>query len=236
MGISHYLAMTAAETEAFPLPESYALAYMACHFSPYSTGLSNIPTSLPSGSMLIVNDRTPICGHDPQKIAEQLLQAMEQLHFHCVLLDFQRPGSHETAALCPVLIEALPCPVGISDIYAAALDCPVFLPPAPLDQPLAEYIAPWEGREIWLDIAPDAACVTVTEKGSGIIPCSYSPPPENAFPDESLHCLYRAEVLESEIKFRLWRDSAQITALMDEAQALGITKCIGLYQQFCADK
>lgn len=231
MGISRYLAMTAAELEAFSVPEGFWAAYMACHFSPYTTGISNIPTHLPPGSMLILNDRTPIHGHDPQRIAQQLLAALEQLHFGGLLLDFERPAIDAYHDLCHVLIQQLPCPVGISDPYAKKLDCPVFLSPAPLDAPLEEYIAPWKDREIWLDMAPQAECITVTESGSSSIAVSFFPPPESAFTDAALHCRYRAEVCEDAIRFHLWRDAAQVEKLIDRAQQLGITKVIGLYQE-----
>lgn len=236
MGISRYLAMTAAEMAAFSLPENAFPAYMACHFSPYGTGLSNIPAQLPDGSMLIVNDRTPFHGHDPEQILEQLQKILRQAPFDCLLLDLEREGIEEYTALCRVLIAQLPCPVGVSTLYAEGLDCPVFLPPVPLDVPLEEYIAPWKGRELWLDIAPEAACVTVTESGSSIAHIPFSPPPENAFYDESLHCRYRSEVSENEIKFLLWRDQARLEALLKEAQALGIAKCIGLFQELCYGK
>ena len=58
------LAMTAAEmSSAAPLPEK--IAWMACHFSAYSLGITNIPASLPKGAMLILNDRFPCQGHSP---------------------------------------------------------------------------------------------------------------------------------------------------------------------------
>ena len=76
MGISHYLAMTAEEIATTDiLPEH--TAYMACHFSPYGTGLTNIPESLPKNAILILNDRIPFCGHDKALIAKQLAQLME---------------------------------------------------------------------------------------------------------------------------------------------------------------
>ncbi len=212
------------------------MAYMACHFSPYGNGLSNIPARLPPGAMLILNDRTPISGHDPERIAQQLLTAFEHLHFDSLLLDFERPNTEGYYDLCHVLIQQLPCPVGISDLYAKDLDCPIFLPPPPLDMPLEAYIAPWKGQELWLDIAPQAERITITESGSNIARIPYSQPPENAFTDEALHCRYRSEVSEEEIKFFLWRDLPQVEALLEEAQGLGITKSIGLYQELCADK
>lgn len=236
MGISRYLAMTAAEMAAFSLPQTVLPAYMACHFSPYGTGLSNIPAKLPKGSMLMVNDRTPFHGHDPQQILLQLQEAYEQLRFESVLLDFERPETAAYNELCRVLMEQLSCPVGISAPYTEGLDCPVFLPPTPMDQPLSDYISPWKGREIWLDIAPEAACITVTERGSSYSPVPFSPPPENAFTDEDLHCKYRTETGEALICFHLWRDPQQVEQLIDHAQSLGITKCIGLFQELYCGK
>ncbi len=236
MGISRYLAMTAAEMETISLPREWLPAYMACHFSPYTTGLSNIPPELPPGSMLILNDRTPISGHDPQRIAGQLSDALEQLAFNSLLLDFERGGCEDIHSLCQVLVRQLPCPVGVSSLYAQDLDCPVFLPPPPLDQPLAEYTSPWQGREIWLDIAPAAGWFLITGDGSQFRHLPFSMPPENAHTDEVLHCRYRAEILENEVRFHLWRDLSQIENLMDHAQQLGITKCIGLYQELFTQK
>ncbi len=236
MEISRYLAMTAGETEDFSLPEGYLPGWMACHFSPYGTGLSNIPRDLPPGSMVILNDRTPISGHDPELIAAQLLQLLEKTGYDSLLLDFQRPDIPETKALCEVLTQALPCPIGVSDLYAQDLKCPVFLSPAPLDQGLREYVTPWDGREIWLDIAPEAACITVTESGSTIAAVPFSDPPENAFEDGALHIRYRAETFDNKIQFHLWRDLPQLEALLEEAKILGITKAIGLYQELCAGK
>ncbi len=236
MGISRYLAMTVAELETFFPLEGWFSAFMACHFSPYTTGLSNIPTALSPGSMLILNDRTPIHGHDPERIAQQLEEAFETLAFESLLLDFERPNIDACYELCHVLTKRLPCPVGISQLYAEDLDCSVFLPPAPLEQDLEAYIAPWKGREIWMDIAPQAACVTVTEHGSRIQPFPFSPPSENAFLEEALHCRYRAEIQEDAVLFHLWRDLPQLEALIHHAQTLEITKCIGLYQELCFDK
>ena len=79
MPLPIYLAMTAAEFRQNPAI-SGKIGWMACHFSPYGTGLSNCPTELPPGSMLILNDRTPVCGHDPALIAAQLAEMATQLN------------------------------------------------------------------------------------------------------------------------------------------------------------
>ena len=77
MAIRLYLAMTAAEIrENTGLPPK--IAWMACHFSPYCTGLSNLPRILAAGSVLMLDDVTPIFHHDPQQIAAQLRERTGQ--------------------------------------------------------------------------------------------------------------------------------------------------------------
>lgn len=225
---SIYLAMTAGEIlGADSLPKHFA--YMACHFSPYGTGLSNLPESLPPDSILIVNDRTPICNHDAIKIREQLESIVNTLHCSGVLLDFQRPDEEETALLCDCLAGALPCPVGISHFYAPPLSCPVFVPPLPLDEKLCDYLAPWQGREIWMDIAEESVKFTVTPEGSNCVPCL--PPQEKTIYSKELHCNYQIQVFPNHAEFILHRCRDQFPALMKEASQLGVTNFIGLYQQ-----
>lgn len=224
-----YLAMTAAEFQsAAQLPPK--LAWMACHFSPYGTGLSNLPGKLPPGSMLIVNDRTPICGHDPKQIAKQLADAVNALRASSVLLDFQRPDCSETAELAKVLVSGLPCPVGVSEMYARGLDCPVFLPPVPADCFVGEYFLPWQGREIWLETAPAGQVITVTEKGAAAasLPCAALP--ETGFRDETLLCHYKVEA-EDSAKFTLWRTREDLEDLMRAAQDYHVTQFVGLFQE-----
>ncbi len=229
MALSHYLAMTAAELDtAQHLPEH--TAYMACHFSAYGTGLSNRPTSLPPDSMLIINDRTPICAHDPGLIAEQVRELVQEFACSCVLLDFEREGNAQTARLCTQLTK-LPVPVGISHHYAQALDCPVFLPSAPPYMSLEEYLRPWHGRELWLETALDACRITVTEQGSTVTALPWDTPPEGCFSEATLHCCYRAQTAPDEISFTLYRTASHIRALLTQAEGFGITRAVGLYQQ-----
>ena len=229
MGISLHLAMTAAEIAVCDsLPER--LAYMACHFSPYSTGLSNIPDRLPFGSMLILNDRTPICGHDPKLISYQLCEAVETLQCDSMLLDFQRPDSQEVQSLCKILTAELPCPVAVSHIYAKDLDCPVFLPPCPPDTPPAEHLQPWADRVIWLDAARDAVRVVVTQSGSSL---SYQPiPDKSGLPhwDESLFCHYRTDISVDSVAFTIARTGEDLFSLLQHAEKFGVNKAIGLWQ------
>ena len=229
MGFPLYLAMTVAEMlENGPLPPNFA--YMACHFSPYGTGLSNLPTWLPAESMLILNDRTPIRGHDPDLICDQLAEVAEAWHCRSLLLDFQQPDCEETAILARKLIRTLPCPVGLSAVYAKDLPCPVFLPPPPLDVPLERCLALWQGREIWLEAVLDGAQLTLTDEGCRSTPIPY-PSLSGGFADEALHCHYHIQTEESAAHFTLYRTRQDLYALLEEAASLGVTQAVGLWQE-----
>lgn len=233
MAITRYLAMTAAEIDtAHTLPP--ALGYMACHFSPYSTGLSNIPRHLPPGSMLILTDRTPIHGHDPSLIARQLTDAMAELDCHRLLLDLQRPDVEETRQLVAHLVSALPILPGVSAPYAGSLNCPVLVPPVPPDMAIADHLAPWQGREIWLEAALDPLRLTLTPQGL----VRESPCPRSAaapiHQDPALHCHYTIHLAPDSAQFTLWRTEEDLTALLAEARVLGVSLAVGLYQELAA--
>lgn len=228
MALPLYLAMTGAEFyAAAKLPPK--AAWMACHFSAYGTGLSNLPDTLPPGAMVILNDRTPIHGHDPDRILQQLGNCVKKHNAACVLLDFQREGCEACASLSRLLAESLNCPVGVSALYGRDLSCPIFLPPAPLDTPLAQYLAPWQGREIWLEAALDCAAITVTPHGAASSPAF--PPAQLPHLEEWLHCRYAIEASESQVRFTLCRTADTLPGLLEEAQALGVTQAVGLYQE-----
>lgn len=231
MAIDRYLAMTAAEIAAAPASPG-KLGYMACHFSPYSTGLSNLPRYLPRDSILLLTDRTPIHSHDPGLIARQLSDTAERFRCRGILLDLQRPGETEAAELARCLISTLPCPVCVSQPYAEELDCPILLPPVPLNIPLAEYLCPWQGREIWLETAPDSLCITLTSDGVQYSSCGPLPT-QGPHHDSSIHCHYRIQVFRDEAVFTLRRTPEDLDALLQEAESLGVTLAIGLYQELC---
>lgn len=231
MAIVHYLAMTGAEmAEKSFLPDH--IAWMACHFSPYGSGLSNLPKWLPPDSLLILNDRTPICGHDPVLIAAQLGQCIARLQCVGLLLDFQRPGEPQLSELTDYLCRALPCPVVVSEAYAAALECAVFVSPIPADVPMASRLAPWNGREIWLDTAMDGMEIVLTEQGATSAPLPVWEHPVRGFAEERLHCHYRSSLDETHAVFTLWRTAEDIAGQLEEAEALGVAAAVGLYQEF----
>lgn len=229
MAIRPFLAMTAAELRnCGTIPEQ--ICWMACHFSPYGLGLSNLPRTLPPGSVLILDDITPIRGHSPEIIAVQLLQCVQALDCSGILLDFQRPDVTGTAALAKHLVQTLPCPVAVSEIYADGLDCPVFLSAPPCCVPLKEHIVPFRGREIWLELAMNAERLFLSPNGTEICPLPLCQD-AGGFPEEHLHCHYRAESEDDCAKFTLWRTWEDLQSLLEEAASLGIGTAVGLYQE-----
>lgn len=235
MALPCYLAMTAAEMAGSQTIPSHP-AWMACHFSPYGTGLSNFPRELPAGAMIILNDRTPVQGHDPALIAEQLSAMAEDLAASAVLLDFQREENTQTAAIAKSIIEKLPCPVGVTEYYGTELSCALFLPPPPLYMTLSQYLAPWAGRELWLEIALDSQVITLTPEGCRASSPFPALPAEPYHTDAGLHCRYHTEISPARAAFTLFRTPEDLDGLLPEAEDLGVTRAVGLYQELKTHK
>lgn len=227
MEIPLYLAMTAAEF-AFcdSLPQN--CAWMACHFSPYGTGLTNLPEHLPAHSLIIVDDSTPIRDHDPGRISEQLCEMIDKHHPTGILLDFQRPNQRQAKELSAHLVESLPCPVCVSDVYAKDLDCPVFLPPPKLICRLKDHLLPWTGREIWLEAALGSTRFRVTSQGCATQQDSIQDLP---FCDEELHCHYKIELTDDFALFSISRTREDLDSLLAEATSYRVTRAVGLWQE-----
>lgn len=227
MEIPLYLSMTASEFAHCKKMPKYA-AWMACHFSPYSPGLTNIPGNLPENSLLILNDRTPIYKSDPLLIKEELTGILSNLNCCGMLLDLQRKDCPEAKDIIQELL-ALPCPVCVSDIYAKDFDCPVFLPPIPLLTPPEEHLRPWRGREIWLDTAIESVMVSINKS------CCSKEPFESTkdlpFFEEQLFFHYRTEIAEDTARFYLQRTKDDIKKLLSTCAALGVTTGVGLWQE-----
>ena len=231
MPIPHYLAMTGAEmagNSVFP----HHTAWMACHFSPSGTGLSNLPRWMPAGSVLILDDSTPIHDHDPERIGAELGGCMERLQCAGLLLDFQRPGEEQTRALTDYLCHALPCAMAVAEPYADGVDCGIFVPPIAPDETMASQLARWRGREIWLDTTMAGVEMILTEKGVTSAPLSPWEHPESGLEDRRLHCRYQISLDSDRAVFTLWRTMEDIAAQLEEAEALGVTAAVGLYQEF----
>ena len=231
MAIQPFLAMTAAEIAGtHPLPPR--IGWMACHFSPWGAGLSGLPRTLPPRSLLLVDDSEPIRDHDPRLVLDQLAACAERLDCRGIVLDFQRPDREEAQALAELLTSALPCPVAVSESYAAPLTCPVFLSPVPPSAPPEACLAPWAGREVWLELALDAVEVTVTERGSTFLSLPSAPAAEPEFFDKDLICRYHCDILEDAVRFTLRRAAEDLEGYLAAAEKLGATQAVGLYQEF----
>ena len=228
MGIPCYLAMTAAEMLGnTAMPEN--TGWMACQFSSWNDGLSNLPSTLPGGCVLILSDETPICGHDPQRILGELQECIARFSCRCLVLDFQRPGNQEAEELIPFLMK-LPCPLVVSLPYVRD-NCGVLLPPAPLSTSLEDYLSPWRGREIWMELALDGEILTLTEQGAKPISLPYPNLGTEGFRDDALHCHYRTQLTDTCAEFTLWRTMDDLRDLIKEVETLGCTAVMGLYQE-----
>ncbi len=223
-----FLAQTSGEMGEF-LPKK--AAYMACHFSPYGKGLSNMPLTLPPDSILLLDDSMPPNGHDPSVVAEQLTELVSRFSVKAVLLDFQGEKTDETQKMAASLLRQLPCPVAVTERYAKVLSCPVFLSPPPANVPLQRSLRPWLQQGVFLEIAPSAMCITVTETGSTAV----SVPPVRGLPlhDSRLCCHYNVEVTPDKAVFTLSRTKEDLAALAEEAYRLGVLGAVGLYQELC---
>ncbi len=231
MEIPVFLAMTAGEVaQAEELPER--LAWMACHFSAYGTGISNIPKALPPGSMLMLNDRTPVCGHAPDAVAKALCEAAERLQCDCILLDLQRPEQEGLLPIIRAVLDRASCPVGVSALYAEDLDCPVLVPPVAPYQPLKKALTPWAGRELWLELSTQGTQITVTQEGSYYAPLPFYEPPEKGHYDQELCCHYEIQPEEKEVRFLLGRTETDLQTLLEKAKAFNVTHSIRLWQEF----
>ncbi len=228
MGV--YLAMTQAELQSCAaLPENYA--WMACHFSSADSGLSNIPSQLPPHGLLCIDDSLLPSGHDRNRIAQQISKLCSRFSANGIILDFQKPFLPELYDIAQEILHTAPCPTAVTPQYIQNWDGAVFLPPVPLNQPVAEYASPWNGREIWLEISTEGLCMALTEEGcicrQGEY-CLQTP----VFQDKTLHCQYSIRLANDTAEFILHRSWQDITALLEDGKQYGITHGVGLYQEF----
>ena len=230
MALPLYLAMTAAEMSSISQIPPY-FAYMACHFSTYSQGLSNLPAALPEKSVLILNDNFPCQGHSPGLVADQLNSIIDSFHCESLLLDFQRPPCPETAQMISTIISAASRPVAVSAGHGADWGGPIFLPPCPLHIPLEDYLKPWSGRKIWLEAALCQEDVCVTAEGTAFIPHFPTDHLEGGFYDDSMRCQYHIKEQHDSITFTLFDTPESLEKKLSLAQALGISRAVGLWQE-----
>ena len=216
MVFPRYLAQTPTEFLRFP-PDGFLPALFAGN------------PEIPETALLILTDRVPFSKEAAESILGVLKKAAGK--FSSLLLDFQRPGISVQQHLAEVLSGKLPCPVGVSEPYAENLSGPVFLSPAPLHIPFAEYAESWNGRELWLDLPPLGESVTVTEQGanSRFLPDSGFPAP---FAAESLFCHYGMTVSEDSAVFSFRRTPEDLQVFLEALPKFGVTRTVGLFQEW----
>lgn len=221
-----YLAMTAAELEnCRDLPPK--IAWMACHFSPYNLGLTNLPSSLPVNSLLILNDRTPVCGHDPILVADTLTFVVEKFDCFGILLDLQQPRNQETDAIVEKVL-SIGKKVCVTEEYAKEKNCAVFLPPCPALMPLNDYIKPWQNREVWLELALTECTASITRSGCAIFPVAKG---QTNWIDTEMCLNYGVQYKEDRVEFSLKRTRENLQGLMEAGIKHGVTQFVGLWQE-----
>ena len=206
------LFLAAHPDEPAVLPEHYA--WLAWDLS------EELPASLPRESMVVVTDR----------VIPRFQNITRLTQCASVLLDFQHPDSPQTRRVAEAIVRSCPV-VGVSEPYAAKLDCPVFVSPVPPDRPLENHLAPWHGREIWLDLSPSPTRITVTAEGSRREILSSPPTPNHVHKDNGLFCHYGMEIRDERIVFELWRTREDMENLLSAAKTFGVTRAVGLYQE-----
>ncbi len=225
-----YLAMTGKEFAQFKGISS-TLCYLACHFSASGAGLSNLPSALPSDSILCIDDSTPIANHNKEMVTSQIAELVDRFHPCGILLDFQRPDNPYTPDIIESILRCAKCPVAVSHIYAKEYACPVFLPPLPFRMTVSEHLQPWLDREIWLEIGNDKEMAIITENSFGAERVYSIPSNGTYFRDASLLCHYCSNIKPDHIALHFYRTAQDLEELQAQAKELGVIKFLGLWQQ-----
>ena len=223
-----YLAMTDTEMQHLPtLPPR--IARMGCTFDPDGPGLLDLPETIPSNGMLLVDDRHPVRNHNLALVAQALAETADRLGIDCILLDFERPPTSASLAMAACIAQTLPCPVGMPPDYGAALDSPLFLPPCPLHIPMAEYLKPWQNREIWMEARMLRQVITVTPQGTAYGTPSPADNLTGGYFDNVLRCQCITAITDDNVVFTLY-DTPE--TLRKKWKHPNISRAIGLYQDW----
>lgn len=194
-----YLAMSALELQPIPHGAFLVLDH------------TEVP---PPGILPVITDHFPLDG----QVLDRICQGRE-----AVVLDFEQPPTSERRAM----LRGLPCPCAAPPGYCD--DGPVFLPPAPLRTPLEVYLAPFQGREIWLEAALQQQTITVTARGTTITPPSPSRGLTGGFYEKHLRCRFTQDFSRDRAVFTLFDTPETLREKLAHAAALGVTRAIGLY-------
>lgn len=229
-----YFALTAGELAAW---EGKNAAWMACRFASGSDGLSNLPDKLPPNSLLILNDQTPAQQHDPARIEKELRETLEKFGCSGLLLDFERKPTESSAAIAKAAAKVaaelgLFCALPESYLDCAK-DAALFLPmPALLSLPELP-----QGRLLFLELAPRALQLLVTEKGAEekIVPyweLAQEGKSHTLFRDKTVKCDYFCEVQPELAAYSILETAESLQAFWEKVRKLpGVLGGVGLYQE-----
>lgn len=218
MKIPFYTAMTGQEMEADGLSYTQR-AWLSAHFDSNGNGISNLPEKPFHGSILILDDLYPFDKHNEDKICSELYAHITSGNYEGVLLDLQRDYSESLCSLVRKIEKEIPCKVGITPPYCTP-DSIVFLPPITHTQIPAEYLTPWKGHEIWLDMCLKEASLTVSEESPVQ---SKSLPEKLPYYDEALYTHYNITKYENGFIFTFRREYEDCTKLLEEAGKYGVS-------------
>lgn len=206
--------------------------WMACHFSAWGRGLSNFPSTLPPNSVLMVDDSVPPEDHDPDIIAQQLCDAAEKWCLSGVILDFQRPYETRLQEIANKVGAQLPCPAATTEPYLRGWTGAVLLPPIPPNKTAQAVLSPWKGRDVWLEL--DARGLSLQLRESGCTATVLSEPLQAPdFQDDTVCCHYSISLSDRQAEFLLQRTDEDYLQLMQQAETMGVSRCVGLYREFC---
>ena len=225
MAIQTILAMTAEEIPNAPSGFSGGCIF-GCHYSSTSQTLVGLPSSLPHGWGLILDDENPITAPDISGLVQQL----SRLEPAYIVLDFQRPATPDVLRLAEK-IAALPCPVSMPPEYGKNLCCSLFLPPIPPHISPEEYLRPWLHRDVWLELALDAVQISVTAEGSQMQSFPHAVATDKAHVDSMLHCHYKISHLHDTLQFYCYRTKDDIRQLLRSPLPANVKYGVGFFQE-----
>lgn len=220
MAIQFHLAMTAEDISIFPvLPENPAFIF---HSYP------DISPEIPNGAIPVLTDLHPV----HSGLAEPTAHWIRQWNCEAVVLDFQKPKDKEAGQFARLLQNFVSCPVVVSELYAEHMDCPVFLSPLPHHKTLQDHLAPWQSREIWMDLSPSPQQLRLTEQGCSPLLDFPFPACSHIHENQQLHCHYSIALEPDCAVFTFWRTEDDFAALLQELEDVGIYHAIGLHQEW----
>lgn len=226
MKIPLYLAVTSDEiSKNVNLPTN--TAWMSIRFDQAGDGLFNFPPAPFDKGILILDDYHPYSQHSCEKICHQLKNYMGENNYTGLLLDFQRPRDENLYNLARMLESELSCKVAMPPNYCNDESIVFLPPPAPAVSP-EDYLKPWTGHEIWLDLTTQAYAMHFTIHG--ISECEAQ---QDAFPfyDKDLCTHYHVKADTEGITFSFQRTREDCMSMLEEMEAFHVRAAFSLYRE-----